>query len=115
MDELDRILSSEEAIEPSSGLANAVMRAVREQAAAPPPIRFPWARLALGAGTALLFIVGVAVALLAGVVPVPAEPWDASALLDDPTVVSLGWAVLALTLSYTSYAVSLRLAGLRGR
>lgn len=114
MDELDRILSAEEAIEPSSGLADSVMRAVREQAAAPPPLRFPWVRLALGTGTALLFILGIAVALLAGMVPVPAEPWDASTLLDNRTAAALGWTVLALALSYTCYAVSLRLAGLRG-
>lgn len=62
-DELDRILSSEEPLEPSSGFVAGVMEAIRAQAAAPPPLPFPWRRFAVGlvacvilaaAGTALL-------------------------------------------------------------
>lgn len=44
MEKLDAILNSEEAILPSSGFAAAVMQRVREEAAAPPPIPFPWKR-----------------------------------------------------------------------
>ena len=43
-DELDRILSKRDDIQPSSGFAASVMEAVREEAAAPPPIPFPWKR-----------------------------------------------------------------------
>lgn len=44
MDKVDAILASEEPIVPSSGFAAAVMQRVREEAAAPPPIPFPWKR-----------------------------------------------------------------------
>jgi hypothetical protein len=49
-DDIDRILSSEESLEPSSGFAMNVMDAVRRQAEEPPPLRFPWSRFATGMG-----------------------------------------------------------------
>jgi hypothetical protein len=42
--EIDRILSTEDHILPTSGFLSAVMERVREEAAAPPPIPFPWKR-----------------------------------------------------------------------
>lgn len=48
MDEIDRLLSSEERLEPSSGFAAAAMAAVREAATEPPPLPFPWGRLVSG-------------------------------------------------------------------
>jgi len=65
VDELDRILASEDGLEPSSGFASAVMAEVRRQAAEPPPLRFPWVRFALGLSSC------VAMAGLAGVVILP--------------------------------------------
>lgn len=53
MDELDRILASEEPLVPSSRFAERVMEAVREAAAAPPPLPFPWRRFALGIAASL--------------------------------------------------------------
>ena len=62
-DDLDRILSSEDLLEPSSGFTMEVMAAVRRQAAEPSPLRFPWFRFVAGlaacgvmaaAGTVLL-------------------------------------------------------------
>ncbi|HSS50049.1 MAG TPA: hypothetical protein VLX28_14020, partial [Thermoanaerobaculia bacterium] len=47
-DDLDRILASEEPLLPSSGFAASVMEQVRETAAAPPPLPFPWLRFLLG-------------------------------------------------------------------
>jgi hypothetical protein len=47
-DDLDRILSSEDSLEPSSGFAMNVMDSVRRQAAEPPRPRFPWFRFAAG-------------------------------------------------------------------
>jgi hypothetical protein len=41
---LDRVLAGEEELVPSSGFLAAVMEQVREEAAAPPPIPFPWKR-----------------------------------------------------------------------
>ena len=40
-EELDRILSSEDSLEPSSGFAGAVMGGVRRLAAEPAPLPFP--------------------------------------------------------------------------
>jgi hypothetical protein len=40
-DDLDRILSSEDLLEPSSDFAMDVMDAVRQQAAEPSPLQFP--------------------------------------------------------------------------
>jgi hypothetical protein len=48
-DDLDRFLLSEEPLTPSSGFAAAVMESVREAAAEPPPLAFPWTRFAAGA------------------------------------------------------------------
>jgi hypothetical protein len=62
-EELDRILSAEREILPSPGFAASVMRAVREEACAPPPIPFPWKRLLPGL---VVSLVGVG-ALLAQV------------------------------------------------
>lgn len=47
--DLDRGLLSEDPLTPSSGFAAAVMESVREAAAEPPPLAFPWARFAAGA------------------------------------------------------------------
>lgn len=74
-DELDRILCSGDVIEPSSGLTKAVMDAVREQAAGPPPLPFPWVRFAAGlvacgvlaaSGTVLALRVEPSIAAMAG-------------------------------------------------
>jgi hypothetical protein len=45
-DKLDRILAQEDVLLPSSGFTASVMDAIREEAAAPAPIPFPW-KLAL--------------------------------------------------------------------
>jgi hypothetical protein len=50
MDEIDRILSSEEAVAPTAGFASRVMAGVRTEGAAPSPLPFPWLRLAVGLG-----------------------------------------------------------------
>lgn len=57
-DEFDRIMSEEEIL-PSSGFAASVMEAVRREAAAPPPIPFPWKRALPGAVFAAATLVGV--------------------------------------------------------
>src|SRR5262249_639499 len=43
-DDFDRVLLASDDIEPSSGFTASVMSAVREEAATPPPIPFPWCR-----------------------------------------------------------------------
>jgi hypothetical protein len=49
LEDLERILLSEEPLTPSSGFAAAVMETVSEAAAEPPPVAFPWMRFAAGA------------------------------------------------------------------
>ena len=62
MNDMDRLLSSEPDLLPSSGFAASVMSAVRDTAEVP-PLPFPWARFATGlalcvlvAGVVLLFL-----------------------------------------------------------
>lgn len=52
--ELDRVLLSDEALVPSSGFAAAVMERVQE-AAAEPPLAFPWLRAAIGAAACIVW------------------------------------------------------------
>ncbi len=70
LDELERILTNEPRHEPMIGFSTRVLRRVREEAATPAPIRFPWARLLLGLVPNLLL-------LLAAVVWVARQPASA--------------------------------------
>ena len=70
IDDLDRILLSEEPLTPSSGFAAAVMESVREVAAEPPPLAFPWARFAAGA-------IACAIGAAASVVVIAGVDWAA--------------------------------------
>jgi hypothetical protein len=119
-DELDRILSREEEILPSSGFAASVMDAVRREAAAPPPIPFPWRRalpLVAAAGVALVLVV---VVLVVGITQLGREgarlpsagEWMPRLLpfVNAAVVSAAGWVLLALALSFASVALSLRLA-----
>jgi hypothetical protein len=119
-DELNRILSREDEILPSSGFAVSVMEAVRREASAPPPIPFPWERAMAG-----LVVGGLALALVlvAGIVALVQSWREAttaqfsmslpSALLPmfNGGVESAAiWTVLALLLAFVSVKVSMRLA-----
>lgn len=119
-DELDRILSRDEEILPSSGFAASVMDAVRREAAVPPPIPFPWRRalpLFAAAGAALVLVVAVVVVRIAHPVREGAGSLSAGEWLPrllpfvNPALISAaGWVLLALALTYASVALSLRLA-----
>jgi hypothetical protein len=65
--EIERVLSREEGILPSSGFAASVMDAVRREAAAPPPIPFPWKRALPGLVVAALMLLLVLVAGVAAI------------------------------------------------
>jgi hypothetical protein len=54
MEDLDRILVSEDPLAPSSGFAARVMEAVEEAEAALPPQPIPWGPFALGVAACLL-------------------------------------------------------------
>ncbi len=66
--EIDRVLSREDDILPSSGFAASVMDAVQREAATPPPIPFPWKRAMPGLVVAVLTLILV---LVDGVVAIP--------------------------------------------
>jgi len=115
-DDIDRILSDEVEIVPSSGFVESVMDAVRAEAEMPQPIPFPWKRaipglLALAAVVILLaveFTIYIrmdrdaaratsrtALEFFAVIKPV----WDAGA----------NWAALGLSVSLGSLAVTKRM------
>lgn len=115
--DLDRILSKEAEIFPSSGFAASVMEAVAREAAAPPPIPFPWKRALPGLSAAGLALVSIFVASILllhhGVAsqPLPAEWLSAFAsLMQASKALGLNWIALALLLSLASVKLSMRFA-----
>ena len=122
--ELDRILSTQEDLVPSSGFVKNVMDAVRQEAAAPPPIPFPWKRALTGLILCVLAVAAacVTVALRPGPQRVYQAPgpsfwtglWsNLTTLLNAANVGGLGWVVLALLLTFASVMLPLRLIGRR--
>ncbi len=109
---VDRILAAEEKLVPASGFVTAVMERVREEAATPAPIPFPWKRVApglvlaactfgWGAWQAVRFA-GPAMQELA-----QTSPQIPAALL--PLLEQTAWVALALTVSWAGWALSMRL------
>lgn len=115
--EIDRILAAEDEILPSSGFLASVMERVQQEAAAPPPIPFPWKRAlpgmllaggALGWGTVELLRLGLSALTAAPLLP---------AHLPAALVASLGpagWVTLSLGVSLLSWLLARRLAGAGG-
>jgi len=127
-DELDRILSQEQDLVPSSGFVRNVMDAVRREASSPAPIPFPWTRALPGLVLCVLALAAMCVAafLGSGTQRLPETPgpsiwsaiWtglssDLAGLLRAANVGGLGWIVLALLLTFASVTLSLRLIGRR--
>ncbi len=121
-DEIDRILSREDGILPSSGFAVSVMDAVRREAAAPPPIPFPWKRALPGLIAGGFALVLVLVAVVAGVARLARAstmvPFSPSLSLPSvaPTILQRNlesaaiWTVMALLLTLVSVKISMRFA-----
>ena len=112
---LDRILAEEETIVPTSGFLSSVMEQVSEEAAAPPPIPFPWKRavpgmvLAAGAvGWGGYELVHLAMAA-AGELTVASMP-HVSAAMARP-LEQAGWIVIAAAISVGSWVYARRMAG----
>jgi len=116
--EMDQILSRKDEIVPSSGFTTFVMEAVRQEAAAPPPIAFPWKRALPGlllAGVAIVAVIvgGVAIFVQVGRGSLAAHMPSAPA----PLVVTgsqggpVMWTGLALLIAFVSFKFSMRLAG----
>ncbi len=87
--DIDRLLSDEDNVTPSSKFLKSVMEAVEQEAAARRPIEFPWFR-------ALPGIVAMAVALAVAM-------WSGIGAFSDPgTIVAVDELVLQLTVFATS-------------
>jgi len=114
---IDRILAAEEGLIPSSGFLAATMERVREEAACPKPIPFPWMR-ALPGIVLVVAVLGwcgfeMARASLRSAREISlAQPhWTAvSAHALEPA----GWVAFALAVPMLSWILSRRLAGRSG-
>lgn len=116
-EELDRILSKEQEIVPSSGFVVSVMDAVRREAVAPPPIAFPWKRALPGlfvTALAIAWVVVVGVKFFTGgsdTGPPPAKLAIAFTLIVEAwRSIGASWMVLALFLSFASVKLSIYFA-----
>jgi|HubBroStandDraft_4_1064222.scaffolds.fasta_scaffold189341_2 hypothetical protein len=119
-EEVNRMLSSEDEILPSSGFAAAVMDAVRREAAVPPPIPFPWKRALPGMIVAGLVFVLAVMAVVAVIVYLPMTSTIPHVSTPPSSLGSLGlhggiesataWTVLALLLAFVSVKLSMSLA-----
>ena len=112
--DLDRILSKEEEILPSSGFATAVMDAVQREASTPPPIPFPWKRALPGLAVAAFALVwGViclaALLLEAPATLTPAEPTVLAPILQAIINPRAGWIALVLLRTLVSLRFSMHL------
>ncbi len=120
-DELDRILSGEQGIVPSANFARNVMAKVRQEAAAPPPIPFPWKRALPGLVLCVLSVVAMCAAVLVRPASQPLHEtsgpsfwtafwtsiWtglssDSVKVMRAANVGGLGWIILALLLTLAS-------------
>ena len=118
--EIDRILSLQDEILASSGFTVSVMHAVRREAAAPPPIPFPWKRalpgLLVGGGALTLVLVAV-IKAIPRVDGTTASRFSSSLPSGTPALFSGGiesaaiWSALALLMAFVSVKLTMRLSG----
>jgi hypothetical protein len=116
-DDLDRILSEEQEILPSSGFTASVMEAVRLEASALPPIPFPWKQVVPGLVASILMLAVLGFQVYAqpqqgGTTLQPASPWMSAFSATMATAVQLGahWVLAALLLAFASVKFAMRLA-----
>ena len=110
-DDLDRILSRDDDIVPSSGFAFSVMDAVKREAATPPAIPFPWRRAVPGFVAWAVTLVAVVAAAFRWT-----EDPSASAIagwVEAAASIGAGWIVLALLMSFVAVKLAMRFAGVR--
>jgi hypothetical protein len=112
-DDLDRILTRDDAIVPSSGFVSSVMDAVMRETATPPAIPFPWKRAIPGLGAwALMLAVCVVTMFRFAESPSGSSISPAiTGLLEAAGSFGAGWIVLALLVSFVSVKISMRLTG----
>ncbi|MGD0892471.1 MAG: hypothetical protein ABR923_13160 [Terracidiphilus sp.] len=115
--EIDRILATEEPLLPSSGFLMSVMERVREEAAAPAPIPFPWKRALPGMVVVACILGAGAFEILRRALPVAGEftlaaPQISAAM--ERSMEQAGWVALAMGASLFSWMLAKRLAGRSG-
>jgi hypothetical protein len=118
--EIDPILSGQDEIHPSAGFVACVMDAVRREAAAPPPIPFPWKRALPGLAVALvvmaLLAVGGVFAVTHGLGGSTAPQvsattsWGVTQGIQGKINSAAAWTALALLLTFVTVKFSMRLA-----
>jgi len=115
-DAIDRILAAEEELIPSSGFLAATMERVRDEAAMPKPIPFPWLRALPGIVLAAAVLVwgGIELArtVLASAREISFNPMHLAA--EGRALEPAGWVALALFVSMLSWLFAKRLAGRSG-
>jgi hypothetical protein len=119
-DAMNRILSRNDEIRPSSGFTASVMEAVRREAAAPPPIPFPWKRALPGVVVAALVLAWILIAWIAVLSRLIGASTPPKLSISSPSVAPLlfhgnmesavGWSVLGLVIGLVSTILSLRFA-----
>jgi hypothetical protein len=113
-EKINHILASEEALIPSSGFVSAVMERIREEAAAPPPIPFPWKRFVPGAVLAMGGLGWGAVELTRQAIKAARSAQPVLLQIPDSLVHPMetaGWVALALGISWASWMVARRAGG----
>jgi hypothetical protein len=116
-EKLDTILATEEELIPSSGFLASVMERVHEEAAAPPPIPFPWVRAVPAIVVAAVVLGGGAVELVRLAIPAVRSLALSAPQIPTAAVQPLeqaGWVALSLAASLLSWLLSRRLAGRPG-
>ena len=111
-DAMDSILAAEEELIPSSGFVAAAMERVREEAAVPASISFPWKRVAPGLVLAVGVVGWSAWAATQFAWPALGEFAQSSPQIPVAAVPALeeaGWVVLALAISLACWRLSMRL------
>jgi len=122
-DELDRVMSRESEIIPSSGFVRSVMAAIHSEAAAPPPIPFPWKRALPGI---LAFVAAIAWSVMDAVrypaqhaapvisaIPSTITKWfdGIAPLIDQARMFGAEWLLLGLLLAVVGLKLTRHLAG----
>jgi hypothetical protein len=114
--DLDRILSKEEEILPSSGFAACVMEAVQREAAVPPPIPFPWNRALPGLCVVVLTLASLVTSSIVQIIrwipgqSIPPQWLTASAsFVAASRNLGTAWILAALLLSYASVKLAMHL------
>jgi hypothetical protein len=115
-DDLDKMISGEEDIVPSSGFVTSVMDAVRCEASTPPPIPFPWKWALPGLAVWTVVIVAFLTAAFVqfgrgAMAPSAVASPTLVTIFEAAKTVGVGWITLALLMSFASVTLSMRLVG----